>query len=177
MVRCPYARRFTLMALAAAFTACSEPPSAPSETALTLLPDRKKSELIECPTDVTQSASALLGVLGGDVFVGGNLVSVPEGALPPLGLALVTITAPASKYVEIEVRVNELPHFTFESPVTITIDYSRCTRSNVDREPLQAWYIDAVTKVPLDDMGGVDDKVARTVTFTTDHFSGYAVAQ
>ncbi|HUF13752.1 MAG TPA: hypothetical protein VMN78_11675 [Longimicrobiales bacterium] len=28
----------------------------------------------------------------------------------------------------------------------------------------------------LQNMGGVDDKENRTVTFRTDHFSGYAVA-
>jgi hypothetical protein len=39
------------------------------------------------------------------------------------------------------------------------------------------WHIDPLTKTFLEDMGGVDDKVARTVTFSTDHFSGYAIAQ
>jgi hypothetical protein len=89
----------------------------------------------------------------------------------------VTLTVPPSKYVEIEVRVNGLPHFQFAQPVTVVLDYSRCTRSDIDRAPLSVWNIDPLTKALLEDMGGVDDKSARTVTFTTDHFSGYAIAQ
>lgn len=180
MVRWSLVRRFTLTALAAAFTACSEPTgTAPSPSALTLFPEEppKKSALIECPTDVSESASALLGFLGGDVSVGGHLVSVPEGALPLFDLSLVTLTVPASQYVEVEVNVNGLP-YVFAQPVKIVIDYSRCSRSDIDHAPLTAWYINSLTKEPLEQMeGAVDDKTARNVTFFTDHFSGYAVAQ
>ena len=110
MVRGTIARRLTTLALAAALTACSEPTSpAPSATALTLLPELKKSALVECPTDISQSGTAVLGFGGGDVSVGGHRVSVPEGALPLVGVSLVTLTVPASKYVEIEVSVNGLP--------------------------------------------------------------------
>src|SRR5688500_18172739 len=92
-------RRFTLIAHAAALTACSEPTAPPpSASALTILPEEpKRSALVECPTDISQSASAFLGFSGGDVSVRGHLVSVPEGALPLLGLSLVTLTVPASK--------------------------------------------------------------------------------
>jgi hypothetical protein len=171
-------RRVTLAALAAAFTACSEPTAPPpSATPLTVTLDVSKSGLIICPTDASLSASALLTAAGGEVSIAGYRVIVPAGALPLDGLFLVTLRAPASKYVEVEVRVNGLPHFAFAQPVTIVIDYSRCTRSDIDRAPLRVWYIDPLTNLFIRDMGGDDDKVERTVTFSTDHFSGYAVAQ
>lgn len=177
MLQSAILRRFRLLALVAALTACSEPTSpGPSATALTLLPEPRPG-LVQCPTDVSLTASAFLGALGGEVSAGGHRIVVPPDALPLLGLSLVTLTVPPSKYVEIEVSVNGLPHFQFAQPLTLVIDYSRCSRSNIDREPLRVWYIDPVTHAFLEDMGGVDDKVARTVTFTTDHFSGYAVAQ
>jgi hypothetical protein len=173
-------RRFLTLAVAAALTACSEPTAPPpSATGLTLLLEEepKKSVLVECPTDITETTTAVLfgGVLG-EVTLGGHRITVPPEALPP-GAWVVTLTAPASKYVEIEAYVFGLPASTFLQPVEVVIDYSRCSRSNIDRDPLRVWYIDSVTKEPLEDMGGVDDKVARTVTFFTNHFSGYAVAQ
>lgn len=182
MIRWTSIRRVTLAALAAAFTACSEPtappPSPPpSARPLLFLPDFSNSGLIVCRTETSQSASALLTALGGEVSVAGFRVIVPPNALPLEGLFRVTLTVPASKYVEIEVRVNGLPHFAFAQPITVVLDYSRCTRSDIDHAPLRAWYIDPLTNLFIRDMGGVDDKVARTVTFTTDHFSGYAVAQ
>jgi hypothetical protein len=172
-------RRFTLAALAAAFTACSEPTGLDrSATSLSLFPDElKKTQLVECPTDITETTTAvLLGGVLGEVTVGGHRITVPAGALLP-GVYVVTLTAPASKYVEIEAVVNGLPQFTFLEPVEIVINYGRCTRSDIDHAPLQAWYINSLTKAPIENMGGVDDKVARTVTFNTNHFSGYAVAQ
>jgi hypothetical protein len=179
MVRWTIVRRFTLVALAAAFTACSEPTATdPSAAPLSLLlDDEKRSGLIECPTDITETTTAVLvgGVLG-EVALGGHRITIPPGALPA-GVWVVTLTAPASQYVEIEAYVEGLPASTFLLPVEVVIDYSRCSRSDIDRDPLRVWYIDSVTKQPLEDMGGVDDKVARTVRFSTNHFSGYAVAQ
>jgi hypothetical protein len=179
MIRWTIVRRFTLGALFAAFTACSEPTAPPpSPRPLTLFPiDLSRPGLIECPTDISQTASAFLTSLGGEVSIAGHRIIVPEGALPLGGLFRVTLRVPASKYVEVETRVNGLPHFTFLVPVTVVIDYSRCTRTDIDRAPLRVWYIDPLTNLFLRDMGGVDDKVARTVTFSTGHFSGYAIAQ
>lgn len=178
MVRWTIVRRFAFVALAAGLTACSEPTApTPSAAARPLFFEPDKAALIQCPSDISQTTSALLGVLGGEISIGGTRVIIPPDALPLFGLSLVTLTVPPSKYVEIEVRVNGLPHFQFTQPVTVVIDYSRCTRSDIDRSPLRVWNINPLTKTFLEDMGGVDDKVARTVTFTTDHFSGYAIAQ
>ena len=131
--------------------------------------------LIRCPLNTPSSASATLGPLGGTLTLGGHRVVVPAGAL--LGPTHIQVTEPASQYVELSVQANGLPHFEFELPVVVTLSYERCTRSDLDKVPLGAWYIDELTKALLEDMGGVDDKAARTVTFSTLHFSGYAIAE
>lgn len=130
--------------------------------------------LIECPTDETTTASALVTAAGSIVSLDGTSISIPAGAL--LSSATVTVTIPASRYMEVDISVDGAEHFLFELPVTITIGYARCDRSDIDESPLSAWYIDSETKALLELMGGIDDKLLRTVTFLTDHLSGYAVA-
>ena len=91
---------------------------------------------------------------------------------------MVTLRQPSTRFVEVEVRVNGLAHFLFAKPVTVVLDYSRCRRSRIGPDPLTVWEIDPVTKAFIREIEGVvDDREARTVRFTTDHFSGYAVAQ
>lgn len=172
-------RRLSVVAFAAAVTACSEPTAPPSSPALEDAPAALtvSGGLVACPTNESQSTLALVGSLGGTVSLGGTQIIFPPGALPSLELSLISLTIPASQYVEINVRVNGLIHFDFGAPVTVVMDYSRCSRSDIDRAPLTAWYIDPATKAFIRDMDGVDNKGARTVTFETDHFSGYAIAQ
>lgn len=78
--------------------------------------------------------------------------------------------------MEIDVSAVGFQTFLFQQPVTITIDYSRCGRSDIDQKTLHVFHIDPITKQLLEDMGGVDDKVSQHITFTTGHLSGYAVA-
>ena len=174
MPRTTILRRITSLAIAVALGACSDPATSPKSPSALLL--ERTSTLVECPSDVSLSASASIGPLGGSVSAGGHRIIVPPDALPP-GVSVVTLIVPPSRFVEIEARVNGLPHFEFAVPVTVVVDYSRCSRSNIDQEPLRVWHINPLTNTFLEDMGGVDDKAARTVTFTTDHFSGYAIAQ
>ena len=130
--------------------------------------------LITCPAPDSQSATGIIGPLGGVLSVGNTSVLIPANAV--LDPTTFTLTVPSSKYVEIEVTANGGEHYLFAQPVTVTIDYGRCGRSNIDLTPLSAWNIDPVTKALLEQEPSVDDKLARTVTFTTIHFSGYAVA-
>lgn len=130
--------------------------------------------LVECPSTSTTSATGIVTPLGGVVSAGGTSVIVPEGAV--LEATTITVSVPASKYMEVDVSVAGLDHFTFQVPVTIVLGYSRCTRSDIDKSTLTAWYIDSNTKALLAPMGGIDDKLSRTVTFTTGHLSGYALA-
>lgn len=130
--------------------------------------------LIECPVNGASSNTATIGPLGGLVSVGGTSISVPAGAL--LSPVSITVTVPESNLMEIDISVSGTQHFVFEQPVVVTLSYSRCNRNDIDATPLSAWYIDSGTKAPLEPMGGVDNKLLRTVTFVTPHLSGYAIA-
>ena len=168
-------KRCAASLLAAAFIAgCADGPATPFE----FQPQHSVttgSVLVECPSDVTRSTSGTIGPLGGSLELGGTRITIPASAvLLPTEFSL---TLPASNYMEIDVRAAGTEHFSFEVPVEVVIDYSRCTRSNIDKAPLSAWHIDTETKALLENMNGEDNKTARTVTFQTDHFSGFSIAQ
>ena len=154
--------------------ACADGPAAPFE------PEPQYASvtgtgLVECPSAVSRSVSGTLGVLGGTLELDGTRITLPPLAV--LRPTRFTLTLPASDYMEVQVRAGDAEHFRFTLPATIVIDYSRCTRSDIDKAPLSVWHIDTVTKALLDIMGGADDKTARTVTFQTDHLSGFSIAQ
>ena len=163
----------TTLALAM-FTACGEP-TAPDGTdaADELLLSGPK--LVVCPTSESRTVTGLIDpLLGGTLSLGATSIEIGAGAVTTP--TLLTVTIPASKYVEVEITALGVEHFLFEREVAITIDYARCTRSDIDAAPLSAWYIEGLTDTPLENMGGVDDKQRRTVRFTTDHLSSYALA-
>lgn len=130
--------------------------------------------LIQCPSSQTYSVTDTVGVLGGLLSVAGTSVSIPAGAL--LGPTEITLTIPASPYMEIDVSVAGVDHFLFQEPITMSIGYSRCNSLAAMLLPLTAWYIDSHTNALIDPMPSVDNKLTRTVTFTTIHLSGYALA-
>lgn len=131
--------------------------------------------LIECPIDSTRWTESTLDLLGGSLTLDGTTVDVPAGAL--LLPTTLRLTIPASRYMEIDVSVPGEEHFTFEEPITVTVDYSRCTRSNIDKASLSVWHIDHTTKALLENMNAYgDDKVARRISFNTGHLSGFALA-
>ena len=136
--------------------------------------DGSSPTLVECPSNETTTTSAVVGLLGGAINLGGTNITIPGGALTEPTLLQVTI--PASRYMEIDVTAVGFTSFVFQQPVSVTIDYSRCARSDLDQQTLHVWHIDPITKQLLDDMGGTDDKASRRITFTTGHLSGYAVA-
>lgn len=138
------------------------------------LPRLVGQSLIQCPTSQATSASSVITALGGVVSAGGTSIVIPEGAL--LEPATVTVTVPASTYMEVDISVSGSEHFIFEVPVVVTISYARCNRSDINFSPLTAWYIDSDSRDLLEEMPSVDDKLLRTVTFPTGHLSGYALA-
>jgi hypothetical protein len=148
-------------------------PIAPTGTGSGSLLGSSEPKLVECPTDETKTTTSLIGASGGTISIDGTSVVFPAGALP--GFATVTLTIPASKYVEIEIETDGPDYFPVKQPI-VTISYARCSRLDVLLKPLTAWYIDSETKELLEEMLSVDDKLTRSVTFPTDHFSGYAVA-
>lgn len=132
--------------------------------------------LVECPTDVTRSVSVKIDpVNGGELELDGHRLTVP-----PLALLLeteFTLTVPASRYVEVHITANGEHGFEFLKTAGITISYARCTRSNIDKVQLTAYKIHPETKALLKSMGGRDDTLLRSVTFSTDSLSAYAIAQ
>lgn len=130
---------------------------------------------LECPVSTTTSTKATIGLMGGVIELAGHRVVIPADAV--LLPTEFTMTVPASNYVEVDIKAAGQEHFEFRKPVSLTLSYQRCTRTNIDKENLRIYYIDSRTKAILDDMGGTDNKAARTVTTGTDHFSGYLIGQ
>ena len=129
--------------------------------------------LLECPTHITQSTSGTIGPLGGSLTLDGTSLVLPPGAV---GLPTpFTLAIPASNYMEVRITAGGMEHFEFLKPVSATISYARCTRADIDKVALTVWHIDPVTKALLENMNGSDDKSARTVSFGTDHLSGYSI--
>jgi len=170
-------RRSGKVVAAAAFlliaASCGEPRATAPQTSSSRT-DGSSPSLIECPTNQTSSTSALVGLLGGSVQLGATGIRIPSGALT--APTLIQVTVPASRFMEIDVSAVGFTSFLFQQPVTITIDYSRCNRNDLNPQTLQVWHIDPVTHQLLENMGGVVDTVAEQITFTTGHLSGYAVA-
>jgi len=160
-------------ALLLALTACSDS-SEPAGSMEPSLASSTSATLVECPSDQSFQTSGDVLPTGGSVSLRGHSVTVPSGAvLLPTSISL---AEPASQYMQVNLGANGEDHFQFRAPIRVTISYARCSRSNLDKAPLSVWLIDEQTGALLQNMGGVDDKVNRTVTFETDHFSGYAIA-
>lgn len=157
-------------------SACSDPtvgrhealPAAPAAS------DAAEKQLVVCPTDRTDSAEGVIGALGGALTAGGTTLNIPAGAV--LSATTFKLVVPASKYMEVSIHGGLLSHFDFEQPVSVTIDYSRCPDAALGADPVTVFYVDDSTKAFLQHMGGTDDRVARKITFVTDHLSGYAIA-
>jgi hypothetical protein len=132
-------------------------------------------QLLACPTHEVQSARAVIGPDGGGVAVRGVSIAIPAGAVSePTEFE---VTVPASPYLEVEIHAVGYDTFQFQQPATITIKYSSCSDNSVTASArFVGAYIDTETNQVLEVLGGVDDKAARRVSFTTWHLSGYAVA-
>ena len=177
MIRWTSVRRFAAVAVAAALTACSEPATAPTvdEPAPNLIGTEASPALVECRRTFFDITWGIIGPLGGLLSLDGHSITFPQLALDRL--VLVTLRTPSTRFVEVEARVNGRDHFQFAQPVTVVLDYSRCEPWEIGPEPLTVWQIDPETKAFIRDMGGIDDRANKRISFTTDHFSGYAVAQ
>jgi hypothetical protein len=177
MIRASNLRRLAFVLLAGAACSGGRSPSARITEPSALAPSRWNStgaSLLECPSNTALTATGIIGPLGGVLATGYTLVIIPPKAvLTPTSF---TLTVPASKYVEIEVHAAGTDHFVFATPVTVVIAYGRCNRADIEGSRLSAWNIDPVTKALLERMLSVDDRLTQTITFSTIHFSGYAVA-
>ena len=171
--------RFLACACLAVSAACSDrAPTAPisgsgTEPADLLFFSRPK--LLECESVADLTTTALIDAAGGTISIGGTSVVFPAGAL--LGATNVTLTIPASRYVEVDIKTDGQNQFLdpLLRPI-VTISYDRCNRSDLWFKVLSAWYIDSDTKELLEKQLSVDNKLTESVTFRARHFSGYAIA-
>jgi hypothetical protein len=174
-------RRIPALGLAAALVAsiglaCAQPDrvSRPAAAPSLSLTSGGSAALLLCPGSSPKSVSGVVTpLLGGTVAAGGFSIALPAGAV--LAPTTITVTVPASPYLEVDIRADGAEHYQFEQPAVVTMDYSRCGVAAADKR-LTVLYIDEATKTPLEDMGGVDDKLSRRITFVTPHLSGYALA-
>lgn len=173
----PHLRSLALLAALVLAAGCSDAPTtarpADAQPGAILSGDTRPN-LLECPTNTTVSTTGLVGPLGGVLALGTNAVRFPSGAVP--APTLFALTVPASRFMKVDVTAVGLEHFLFDAPVTVTIDYSRCAEARTAGRRLSVWHVTPLTHQPLENMGGVDDPAARTITFTTDHFSSYVIA-
>jgi hypothetical protein len=131
-----------------------------------------RHDLLSCAGgDDDAKSTAIIGPKGGTISLGGFVMVVPRGAV--LDTTTFVMRVPESKVLKVKIRARGEQHFTFEKPVTITLDYSRCR--NVPSDPT-AWYVDEGTDAELEQMPGLNDSASQTFTLQTGHLSGYALA-
>jgi hypothetical protein len=133
--------------------------------------------LVSCPASESElDALGIVGVWGGEIEGDEITVQVPSAAVDEI--TGITVHMPASPYLEVNFNANGYEHYTFDVPITVSIDYSRCPDSAIQSHAaLRVVYLDDATRQPIEDMGGIVDSVARTITFQTRHFSSYAVSE
>jgi hypothetical protein len=131
--------------------------------------------LIECPVDETRSTTARLGPLGGILALDGHALSLPAGAI--LEPTEFTLTVPAGRHVEINVKANGQEGFGFLEPVALVISYERCHSSDFRNNKLGIYKIDPGNKKLLKAMAIREEKTLRRVIAVSDSLSGYAIAQ
>jgi hypothetical protein len=136
-------------------------------------PLASNAQLLVCPSTESFTASAIIGREGGSLTVGGATMTLPQKAVNRP--TLFTMTVPASQYVEVEIIAEDRPHFNFDKRVSISLDYSRCG-ADAAGKPLTAWHIDPASKRLIEQMPGRKDRRGNSVSFGTDHLSGYALA-
>jgi hypothetical protein len=127
--------------------------------------------ILDCPSDQALSATTTIGPEGGSLAAGGFRVDFPAGAVESPQTFVLDV--PAGRYLQIDVRAEGYDHYWFDTPVTVTLDASRC---GLLPPGLQVWNDDPQTYALLAPMGGVLDLLSRTVQFRTSHFSGYTIA-
>lgn len=131
-----------------------------------------RHELLTCPGgDDDAVATKVIGPKGGKLKLGGFVMQIPAGAVPET--TTFAMRVPESKVLKVKIRARDEQHYTFQAPVLITLDYSRCHA--IPSDPT-AWYIDEDTNAELEQMPGSNNRAAQSFTLQTGHLSGYALA-
>ena len=128
--------------------------------------------LLSCPRTVVRTIGGFIGPQGGKLEIGPAELEVPPGALRDT--QWVTITVPVGDVLRVDATVGAYATYRFDKPVWLTLNYSKCPPPPVGAQLLAA-YIGPNGQV-LEKLRGTDDKVVSRFRFSTDHFSGYAIA-
>ena len=172
-------RRFRIVGTIAVVAAlagvgCSEPasPNSPNSAAPRLATTGSTS-LVPCETQDAVATRATIDAAGGNIAVGGATISIPPGAV--LGPTEFSVTIPATNARRVDIAATGFEHFIFEQPITVSLDYMRCSPGRIEAAPLAVWYVDDAGTL-LERMPTLDDRSRKRVTFLTGHLSGYAIA-
>ena len=134
----------------------------------------KQWKPIACATSGRKKANGVIGPDGGTIRLGNTAFTVPAGALT--ATQKFEMQVPPSEFLEVEIDAKGHRSFQFQKPVTVTVDYSRCS---IDPSKLAVamWHVDDDTGTLLEQMNTVLDADAKTISFTTPHLSVYIMAE
>lgn len=174
-------RAMLALPIAVVLVSCGEPTAPAAEPALPgalgsasqagLEP--AAAQLLPCPQLTGSAATRWIGPAGGVLEHRGHRLSVPPGAV--VRPREFTLEEKASPHLEVAFRAGGHPSYQFRRPVQLTLSYARCPETALARPELRVYFLSPVVGAVLQDLGGVNDTSARTVTATTDHLSDYAV--
>jgi hypothetical protein len=181
-----YASLFALAFAALIATSCADdfgPPTAPPEP-VAIAPTPLLGGLIgtvtgvvgglldlglsDCPTDRTQSGSALIGPYGGTVKIGPHRLYVPRGALKET--VRISGVAPSGDYAQIKFEPEGLK---FKRPTTLVMSYDDCHIE--DLQKLRIVYANESLEI-LEVLPTVTSTRDETATTSLEHFSRYMLA-
>jgi hypothetical protein len=166
------------LVLAVPLAACEGAPTAPNAPADAPRPqygaNGNGAQLVACTSHTGAEAEFLVTREGGTLELGKSRIDVPPDAVAEATTIRFALLAGA--HLVADLTANGLPTFQFQRELAVTLDYSRCGSLPASTR-LTVWYIDLETGALLKDMNGTADRGKRTITFRTDHFSGYALAE
>ena len=128
------------------------------------------TSLLSCPETKTYSVTQEFGPDGGMLQIGPHVLYIPRGAL--LTPVTITATAPAGEHAEIRFE----PHgLQFQRPTVLTMSYRNCALVQ-QLLPPRIVYADSGRAI-VETLLTVKDGLRQTVSTTTNHFSGYLLAE
>ncbi len=130
---------------------------------------QKTAGLLTCSPLPYDSATQVIGPLGGTIQAGPHTLSVPAGAL--LDTVTITMVAPSDTVSGVRFAPEGL---TFQQPASLTMSYANCNLLGLNIPKQIAYTTDVL--VILDYLKSWDNKNAQLVTGQVNHFSEYAVA-
>ena len=161
-----------------ALAACGDPASitrTPDAVQLAKSATGIKVKPVACATSGRKRAHAIIGPAGGSIALGNTVLAVPAGAVA--APQRFDVHLPPSDHLAIEVTAKGFASFRFLTPVSVSVDYSRCGSADLAKRSVAMWHVDETTGALLERMHSVVDAERRTITFATPHLSVYVMAE